>query len=121
MPTVAIDGLELVVHLSPLEKLAAFRAADPRFALAAVTGAVVEPNVWAALRGIRAPGTGLPYVIAYGTRRFSGGKDLALVHGGRRPGLRVDFDDDAPYSRLVMTVADPQATAQTIRSAAGLP
>ena len=47
-----------------------------------------------------------------------GGKDLALIHGGRRPGLRVDFDGDAPYSRLVVTVADPQATAQAIRSAA---
>ena len=32
--------------------------------------------------------------------------------------MRVDFDGDAPYSRLVVTVADPQATAQAIRSAA---
>ena len=121
MPTVAIDGLELVVHLSPLEKLAAFRGADPRFALSSVTGVVVEPNAWAALRGLRAPGTGVPYVIAYGTRRFPGGKDLALIHGGRRPGLRVDFDDDAPYSRLVVTVADPHAAAHAIRSASGVP
>jgi hypothetical protein len=29
----------------------------------------------------------------------SGGKDLALIHGGRRLGVRVDFDGDAPYSR----------------------
>jgi hypothetical protein len=35
-----------------------------------VSEVVVEPNAWAALRGVRAPGTGLPYVIAYGTRRF---------------------------------------------------
>ena len=59
-------------------------------------------------------------MIAYGTRRFPGGKDLALIHGGRRPGLRVDFDGAAPYSRLVVTVADPQASAQAIRSAAGV-
>ena len=117
MATVAIDGLELVVHLSPLEKLAAFRAADPRFALTAVTGAVVEPNVWSALRGIRAPGTGLPYVIAYGTRRFSGGRDLALVTGGHRPGLRVDFAEGSPYSRLVMSCADPQQQAELVRRA----
>jgi hypothetical protein len=121
VPTVAIDGLELVVHLSPLEKLAAFRGGDPRFALSSVTEVAVEPNAWAALRGIRAPGTGVPYVIAYGTRRFPGGKDLVLIHGGRRPGLRVDFDDDAPYSRLVVTVADPQATAQAIRGASSAP
>ena len=35
-------------------------------------------------------------MIAYGTRRFSGGKDLALVRGGKAPALRVDFDDGAP-------------------------
>jgi hypothetical protein len=58
-------------------------------------------------------------VIAYGTRRFSGGKDLALVRGGKAPALRVDFDDGAPYSRLIVTVADPQAQADAIRAASG--
>jgi hypothetical protein len=119
MATVAIDGLELVVRLSALEQLAACRVGDPRFALSSVTDVAVEPNAWAALRGIRAPGTGLPYLIAYGTRRLQGGKDLALVHGGKRPGLRVDFDGDAPYSRLIVTVGDPQASAQAIRAATG--
>jgi hypothetical protein len=56
----------------------------------------LEPNVLGALRGIRAPGTGVPCLLAYGTRRSPGGKDLALVRGGRRPGLRVDYDDGAP-------------------------
>jgi hypothetical protein len=121
MATVAIDGLDLVVHLSAAERLAAFRPADPRFPLSSVTDVVVEPNAWAALRGIRAPGTGFPYVIAYGTRRFPGGKDLSLVHGGKRPGLRVDFGPDAPYSRLVVTVDDPQASATAIRRVAGTP
>jgi hypothetical protein len=51
--------------------------------------------------------------------RLRGGKDLALVHGGRRPGLGVDFDGDAPYSRLIVTVGDPQASAQAIRAATG--
>jgi hypothetical protein len=118
VPTLAIEGLELVVHLSRAEKLAALHR-DARFALSSVTDVAVEPNVWAALRGIRAPGTGLPYVIAYGTRRWPGGKDLALVRGGKRPGLRVDFNADAPYARLVVTVADPQASAAMIRSATG--
>ena len=119
MPTLAIEGLELVVHLSTAEKIAAFCGGQVRFSLSSVTGVVVEPNAWAALRGIRAPGTGIPYVIAYGTRRFRGGRDLALVHGGKRPGLRVDFGPDAPYSRLVVTVADPQAQADAIHQAVG--
>jgi hypothetical protein len=120
VPTLAIEGLELVVHLSPVEKLAALRG-DVRFPLSSVTDVVVEPNVWDALRGIRAPGTGVPYVLAYGRRRWLGGSDLALVRGGKRPGLRVDFDHDAPFARLVATVADPQASAEAIRSALGRP
>jgi hypothetical protein len=120
VPTLAIEGPELVVHLSLAEKLAAIHG-DARFSLSSVTDVVVEPNVWAALRGVRAPGTGVPYVLAYGRRRWLGGKDLAFVRGGRRPGLRVDFDDASPYARLVVTVADPQASAVAIRSAIGRP
>lgn len=120
MPTVAIEGSELVVRLSALEKLAAF-VGDVRFPLACVTEVAVEPDAWGALRGIRAPGTGIPYVIAYGTRRWRGGRDLALVRGGRRPGLRVDFGADAPYARLLATVSDPQSSADAIRRATGAP
>lgn len=111
MPTLAIERRELVVHLSLAAKLAAIHG-DARFPLASVTDVTVEPNVWGALRGIRAPGTGVPYMLAYGTRRWLGGK---------QPGLRVDFGDGAPYARLVVTVADPQASAAAIRSAIGRP
>ena len=117
MPTLTIDGGDLLVRLSPLERLGACHFHDVRFPLLSVTDVVVEPDVWAALRGIRAPGTGVPKVIAHGTRRHSGGKDLALVSGGRRPGLRVDFGEGAPFSRLVITVPDPQEQADVIRRA----
>jgi hypothetical protein len=117
--TLAIAGQDLVVRLSRAERLAALCASPVSVPLSSVTDVVVEQNAWSALRGIRAPGTGIPYVIAYGTRRFRGGKDLGLVHGGKRPGLRVDFGPQAPYSRLVVTVADPQAQADAIRAAVG--
>jgi hypothetical protein len=120
MANLAIEGAELVVHLSAVEKLAAVRGSDARFALSSVTDVAVEPNAWAALRGIRAPGTGIPNVIAYGTLRHRDGKDLALVRGGKKPGLRVDFSPEAPFARLIVTVADPDASAQQIRRAAGL-
>jgi len=116
MAVISIDGGDLVVRLSALERLAALHG-DERFALSSVTDVAVETNIWSALRGLRAPGTGIPYVIAYGTRRHRAGKDLALVRGGRGPGLRVDFADGAPFARLVATVADPQALATAIRAA----
>ena len=85
-----------------------------------MTAAVAVPDAWKDLRGIRAPGTGLPLVIAYGTRRFGGGKDFVLVRGGRRPALRVEFAEGAPYARLVASVASPDRMAAEIRRAAGL-
>ncbi|HEX4035169.1 MAG TPA: hypothetical protein VHX66_12065 [Solirubrobacteraceae bacterium] len=120
MPSITIDGADLLVCLKPLEQLAAFRFGTLRVPLASVTAALAAPDAWKELRGIRAPGTGIPFVIAYGTRRFSGGKDLALVRGGRRPALRVDFAEGAPYARLVASVADPESAAADIRRAAHL-
>jgi len=117
VPTLTLEDDDLVVGLSGLERLAAFHFSAVRFPLASITQVAVEPDVWQALRGIRAPGTGIPGVIAYGTRRYSGGRDLVLVTGGHRPGLRVDFDQRAPYSRLVISSADPQEQAERVRRA----
>jgi hypothetical protein len=117
VPTLTVEDDELVVGLSGLERLAAFHFSDVRFPLASITDVEVETDVWKALRGIRAPGTGIPGVIAYGTRRHSAGRDFALVTGGHRPGLRVDFGEGSPYARLVLACADPQETAEIVRRA----
>jgi len=79
-----------------------------------------NPNpIPGALRGIRAPGTGIPGVIALGTRRFDGGKDFAAVRGDRST-VRVDLGDGSPFGRLVVSVDDPDSTVAAICSAAGI-
>jgi hypothetical protein len=118
MATVTIDGPDLVVRLSPLGKLAAFHG-NVRIPLTAVQAVDVEPHPWAALRGIRAPGTGIPGVIAYGTRRHAGGKDFAAVLG-RRPAVRIELGDPSPFARLVVSVPHAEGTDSAIRAAAGL-
>jgi hypothetical protein len=96
----------LVVELSFLEQLAAFRG-DVRVPLSAVSSIAVEERPWQALRGFRAPGTGLPGVIAYGTRLVTGGApDFAALHG-RGPAVRVELCAGAPFGRLLVTVDDP--------------
>jgi hypothetical protein len=119
MAGIKVEGGELVVELSVAERLMAFKFTGIRFALSSITDVAVEANVWKALRGIRAPGTGIPGVIAYGTRRWRGGRDLALVRGGAGPGLRVDFAAGAPYARLVASVAQPEECAAAITRALG--
>jgi len=118
MATMTVEGPDLLVGLSWLEKLGAFRG-NVRVPLRAVRSAEPEPDPWGALRGIRAPGTGIPGVIAYGTRRYDGGRDFAAVLGGR-PAVRVDLGEESPFGRLVLSVSDPDSTVTAIRSAAGI-
>ena len=118
MARLIVEGPDLVVGLSSIEKLGALRG-NVRVPLSTVRSAEVEPDPWAALRGIRAPGTGIPGVIALGTRRFPGGKDFTAVTGSR-PAVRVDLSEESPFSRLVVTVTDPESTLAAIRSATGI-
>ncbi len=113
------QGDQLVVSLSPLERLAAFRG-EVRLPLSAVSAAVVERFPWRALRGIRSPGTGWPGVIAFGVRRLTGDrKDFAAVLG-KRPALRVELDPPSTFARLVITVDEPEVAAAQIRAAASI-
>ena len=118
MARLIIEGSDLVVGLSWLEKLGALRG-NVRVPLHAVRDAEAEPDPWGALRGIRAPGTGIPGVIALGTRRYDGGKDFAVVLG-HRSAVRVDLGQESPFGRLVVSVSDPGSTLAAIRGATGI-
>jgi hypothetical protein len=74
-------------------------------------------DAWPELRGFRAPGTGLPDVIAVGTGRGSFGKDFAAVHG-TGPAVVVELAG-AEFHRLVVTSDDAASVAAAIRDAAG--
>jgi hypothetical protein len=116
MAELAIHEDELVVRLSPLERVAALHR-DIRVPLAAVQAVCAEPDPWAALRGMRAPGTGLPGVMAFGVRRMTGARpDFAAVWG-RRPAIRIELVPGSQFGRLVITVTDPDATMIAVRRA----
>ena len=94
MASLEVQSGELIVRLSGVEQAAAMRR-EVRVPLSSVTGVCAEPDPWGALRGIRAPGTGIPGVAAYGVRRVTGG---------------------APDGRLVVTVEDAERTADAVRA-----
>jgi hypothetical protein len=106
-----IDGSDLVVHLTPLERLGALRG-DVRVPLSAVRAVRVTEPAWNELRGIRAPGTGWPGVIALGTRRGGFGRDFAAVYRDRAA-VVVELDG-AAFGRLVICTSDAAAKAETI-------
>jgi hypothetical protein len=113
---VQIDGTELVLHLRALEKAEGAHG-DIRVPLSAVTAVRAVDDPWPELRGIRAPGTGLPNVIAVGTRRGKFGKDFAAVHG-KGPAVVVELEG-VDYERLIVTLDDAPARARTIAQALG--
>jgi hypothetical protein len=119
MASLIIDGGELVVRMSRWERAAAFRG-DVRVPLAAVRSVAIEPQPWSALRGMRAPGTGFPGLIAYGVRRTTGERpDFAAVLG-KRPVVQVELDPPSEFARLLVSVADPEAAVSAVRAAARL-
>ena len=98
-----VDGSDLLVKMLEVEKFEAMHA-DVRVPLTTVRTVRVVDDAWPELRGIRAPGTGIPGVIAVGTRRGSFGKDFAVVHG-KEEAVVVELDG-AAYSRIVVTTPD---------------
>ena len=116
MAELHVRGNELVVELSELEKLGALHR-DVHVPLAGVRTVRVAEDPWPELRGIRAPGTGVPGLIALGSRRGAG-HDFTAVYE-HRPAVVVELEG-ADFDRLVISASDAGATAAVIRAAAGV-
>ena len=114
MADLYVDGDELVLHMRALEKAEGVHG-DIRVPFSAVTAVRSVDDAWPELRGLRAPGTGVPNVIAVGTRRGSFGKDFAAVHG-KGPAVVVELDGRR-VQRLVVTADDAAARARAIAQA----
>jgi hypothetical protein len=114
MADLVVDGSSLTLAMSRVEHLEGFRG-DLGAPLASVTSVRAVDDPWAELRGLRAPGTGLPGVIAVGTRRGSFGKDFAAVHG-KGPAVVVEFTGQE-FQRWILTVDDPAAVVARVSGA----
>lgn len=113
MAAVALDGPEVVVRLSPMEKMGALHG-DVRLPRAAVLAARVADAPMTEVRGLRMPGSALPWVVALGTWRRRGAKDFVAVRH-RHPGVVVELDPhQAGFSRLLVSVADPEETVRLL-------
>jgi hypothetical protein len=103
MARVIEEGEELILQLSPLEKLGSLHNSIrvPKSSLIAVRDI---SNSWLradGLRGFRAPGTGIPWVIMLGTLRRKRGKDFAVVYG--RGSAKVYEFSGGAFRRWIVT------------------
>jgi hypothetical protein len=109
-----ISGDRLTYELSALEKVGAL-ASSPSADIANLNSVTREENPWSTrvLRGIRAPGTGFPYVIMLGTMWHRKGRDFCVVYK-KRPVLILEFKNEK-FKRWVIP-----ATDQNVEIADGL-
>jgi hypothetical protein len=116
MAIVNVTAAEVVVRLTALEKVGALHG-DVRVPRAAVRGVRISTKPFPEVRGLRAPGTGFPGLIALGTwRRRGGRKDFIGAYRGR-PAVIIDLDQDhAGYERLIVSVDSPHEVQRLLAS-----
>jgi hypothetical protein len=95
------------MQLSLLETLGAV-AKSPSVPLTEVESVEVVADPWSnrVLKGVRAPGTGIPLIVMLGTLRYSGGKDLCAIYK-RRPNAVVTLKS-GPFKRWIFEIKDMQ-------------
>lgn len=89
-----IDNGVITYKLKKLEMIGAF-GKSPSAQISNLKAVTKDTNPWTmkVLRGIRAPGTGFPYVIMLGTMRHRRGKDFCVVYK-RNPVFILEFEGE---------------------------
>ena len=96
-------GGELVLQLSLREKIFAFHG-NPTANAADLVSTTESANPWSkeVLRGVRAPGTAIPYVVLLGTMRFKGGKDFTAIY--KRGPVRIYEFSAGEFKRWIVSI-----------------
>ena len=105
MAHLVVNGDRIRLNFSVLEILGAFHL-SPEVALTEVESVEVIENPWVreVLKGVRAPGTGIPFVVMLGTMRYLTGKDLVAIY--RRNPAAVVALKSGPFKRWIFEIKD---------------
>jgi hypothetical protein len=103
MAQVIEENGELVIRLSLREKIFALHG-NPRAKTVDLIATTELENPWSkeVLRGVRAPGTGIPYVVLLGTMRFKGGKDFTAIY--KRGPVRIYEFKAGEFKRWIVSI-----------------
>lgn len=112
MSTIDVSDTSLTIRLSPVEKVFGLLR-DQVVPRDAVTEVEVVPDGLSAVRGIRAPGLGLPGLRMIGTWRGRGAKRFVSVRRGQ-PALRVQLAGHR-YDELLLGSDTAEQLASRLR------
>ncbi|CAB4687644.1 MAG: hypothetical protein F2658_04100 [Actinobacteria bacterium] len=103
MAEVIEQGNQLVLKLSLIEKIFALHFKQLTVSKEKLIGKKSYAKPWSTevLKGVRAPGTGFPYLILLGTMRYRGGKDFTAIYK-KRPVTVYEFTD-YNFKRWIVT------------------
>ena len=116
MAVISVQGQDLVVEMTGLDKLWAHKS-KLTIPLAHVRGATMDPGILGEPKGIRAPGTHVPGMITAGTFHQNGEKVFWAVRDAQKA-VVVELTDDERFTRLVVEVDDPRAAVALVEQAA---
>ncbi len=93
---------EMILQLSLREKIFALHG-NPRAKATDLISTSEAGSPWnrKVLRGFRAPGTALPYLILFGTMRFKGGKDFTAIY--KRGPVRIYEFGAGEFKRWIVS------------------
>ena len=113
MAIVKVVGEEIILELSFWERVGALHS-SPRVSLNAVTKVEFIDNLWSnnVLRGVRAPGTGIPYKVLLGTMRGREYRDFTAIKG-RGAGVVITFSK-GPFKRWIFTLRQPKSEFESL-------
>ena len=102
MAKVIESANQLQLKLSVLEKIFALHGdfwVDKRL----LTKKVMVENPWRrdVIKGFRAPGAAIPFIVLLGTMRYRGGKDFTAIYNRRAADI-YEFKNSA-YKRWILT------------------
>jgi hypothetical protein len=101
MASLRVHPDRLEINLTPAERTLALRREPIVVARDNIRSVTITDDPWIWIRGIRAPGTAVPLVLAVGTWKFHGGKDFLAIKS-KRQAVIIDLVDEE-YSRVILT------------------
>lgn len=117
MARLAIEGPDLVVRLSSLEKVIGL-ASDVRVPLTAITRVRVTDRPWGEASGFRV-GAGFPFVILLGRTYNKRGKNFVAIYGRRPTTVVVELAPGQRYQRLYVSNVDEHVVEELRAQVAG--
>lgn len=106
----SIENDLIRLQLSDWESVGALHP-SPSMPISEISGVAYYDDLWRSkvLRGFRAPGTGVPFLIMLGTMRTMRWKAFCAIYK-RRPGVVIDFKS-GPFNQWIFTMPHDQAHA----------